>query len=171
MPAPPTESAIDPVTAAGRHPMRWMTLAVMISWLSMAMHNLFELPISPLAPEYVGPLAVALLCLAAHVARPGWRVPLVALVGWAALNLVGGAIISVLPLPFLPFEPEQSLGHYLTHIVYGLGQVPLLVAGWLALVRTGRRRRPATIGVSRSSRGDPARSRSDGAVLRSTSGG
>ena len=30
---------------------------------------------------------------------------------WAVINLLGGAI-SVLPLPMLPFNPEQTLTHY-----------------------------------------------------------
>ncbi|HEV2124187.1 MAG TPA: alpha/beta fold hydrolase, partial [Chloroflexota bacterium] len=42
------------------------------------------------------------------------------------LQLIGGAIISVLPLPFLPFEPDQSLHHYLSHAAFGLAQIPLL---------------------------------------------
>jgi len=41
-------------------------------------------------------------------------------------------LVTVLPLPILPFEPEQSATHYLAHLVYALGQVPLLVVGWLA---------------------------------------
>lgn len=51
--------------------------------------------------------------------RRGW---------WALLNLLGGAVLSVLPLPFLPFVPEQSLRHYSFHLPYGLTQVPLIVA-------------------------------------------
>ena len=42
------------------------------------------------------------------------------------------SLVTVLPLPILPFEPEQSATHYLAHLVYALGQVPLLVVGWLA---------------------------------------
>ena len=50
------------------------------------------------------------------------------LLTWALLNLLGGAVLSVLPLPFLPFVPEQSLRHYSFHLLYGLTQVPLIVA-------------------------------------------
>jgi hypothetical protein len=50
------------------------------------------------------------------------------LLAWALLNLLGGAVLSVLPLPFLPFVPEQSLRHYSFHLLYGLTQVPLIVA-------------------------------------------
>lgn len=55
-----------------------------------------------------------------------------ALLGWAVLNLVGGGIISVLPLPSFPFHPEQSTRHSLFHLLYTLTQIPLLIvaAGW-----------------------------------------
>jgi hypothetical protein len=49
------------------------------------------------------------------------------------LNLVIGGIVSVLPLPILPFVPEQSLTHYGAHVVYTLGQVPLVVVAWRAI--------------------------------------
>jgi len=42
------------------------------------------------------------------------------------MNLVGGAL-SVLPLPVLPFEPEQTLRHYSFHLLYAAAQIPLLV--------------------------------------------
>ena len=45
------------------------------------------------------------------------------LLAWALLNLLGGAVLSVLPLPFLPFVPEQSLRHYSFHLLYGLTHV------------------------------------------------
>jgi hypothetical protein len=41
------------------------------------------------------------------------------------LNLVGG-FATVLPLPVLPFKPEQSLRHYMFHVLYALTQFPLL---------------------------------------------
>jgi hypothetical protein len=43
------------------------------------------------------------------------------------LHLVGGGIISVLPLPFLPFYPEQRLAHYAAHALYAIAQLPLIV--------------------------------------------
>lgn len=51
------------------------------------------------------------------------------LVGLALLNLIGGAVLTVLPLGFLPFEPEQSWEHYLSHIIYGAAQLPLIALG------------------------------------------
>jgi hypothetical protein len=48
-------------------------------------------------------------------------------------QLVGGAIISVLPLPILPFQPEQSVEHYLSHVFLGLAQLPLIIVPLRAL--------------------------------------
>lgn len=47
-----------------------------------------------------------------------------------ALNVVGGAILSVLPLPIWPFVPDQGLGHYLAHLLYAVTQIPALVVLW-----------------------------------------
>lgn len=41
-------------------------------------------------------------------------------------NLAGG-FATVLPLPVLPFKPEQSLRHYMFHLLYALTQLPLLL--------------------------------------------
>ena len=51
---------------------------------------------------------------------------------WSTVNLVG-AVLSVLPLPFLPFEPEQTVRHYAFHGVYLLSQLPLIAATWIWL--------------------------------------
>ncbi len=42
------------------------------------------------------------------------------------LHLVGGAIVTVIPIGFLPFVPEQDFTHYFAHFLYGLAQVPLI---------------------------------------------
>ena len=44
-----------------------------------------------------------------------------------------GGIVTVLPLPILPFVPEQSITHYGAHVVYTIGQVPLVVLAYRAL--------------------------------------
>lgn len=49
------------------------------------------------------------------------------MIAWATLHLVVGAVITVIPFGFLPFTPEQSLRHYLAHVVYGLAQLPLII--------------------------------------------
>ena len=114
-----------------------MAAALAISWGSMLGHNLYELPLGPLDIENSGPLLVAIGLGLAYAARPASiLIPALAL-AWGVLNLVVGGVLSVLPLPILPFVPDQSLEHYGAHIVYVLGQVPLVLiayraAGWAA---------------------------------------
>lgn len=45
----------------------------------------------------------------------------------------GGRVATVLPLPVLPFFPEQSPSHYLAHVVHVIGQVPLAFLAVAAL--------------------------------------
>ena len=56
-----------------------------------------------------------------------------ALLGWAVLNLLGGGIASGLPLPFLPFAPDQSLGHYAAHVLYTVAEIPLIIVAVRAI--------------------------------------
>ena len=122
-----------------------MAVALAISWGSMLGHNLYELPLGPLDIENSGPLLVAVGLGLAYAAWPDSLLVAAAAFAWGVLNLVVGGILSVLPLPFLPFVPEQSLEHYGAHVVYALGQVPLVLvsyraARWAAV----RRKRPST---------------------------
>ena len=104
-----------------------MAAALALSSFTMLAHNLYELPLSPIDPENAGPMAVAAILAVAYARRPGSRAVAAAALGWGALNLVIGGIVTVLPLPILPFAPEQSLTHYGAHLVYALGQVPLVL--------------------------------------------
>lgn len=83
-------------------------------------------------PGDSGPLAAATPLAIGWAGWPRSRLVALAAVAWAALNMVVGGLVTVLPLPILPFEPEQSATHYLAHLVYALGQAPLLVVGWRA---------------------------------------
>lgn len=109
-----------------------MCVALGISWGSMLAHNLYELPLGPLDPENAGPSLVALGLGAAYAARPGSFAIASAAFAWGALNLVVGGIVTVLPLSFLPFVPEQSVSHHAAHVVSTLGQVPLVVVSYRA---------------------------------------
>ena len=109
-----------------------MAAALAISWASMLGHNLYELPLSPSDPENSGPLLVAVGLGVAYAARPGSLSVAASALAWGVLNLVVGGILSVLPLPFLPFVPEPSMSHYGAHIVYTLGQVPLVLVAYRA---------------------------------------
>ncbi|MGI5130699.1 hypothetical protein ACQEVB_28105 [Pseudonocardia sp. CA-107938] len=114
-------------------------LAAAVSWLGLLVHNVADLPGQTLAsPETLYPtlvLAAVLVLLGAGVRRLAGGL----LLAWAVLHLVGGAILSVLPLPVLPFAPEQSVRHYSFHVLYGLTQLPLLVLALREVSRSGPR--------------------------------
>jgi hypothetical protein len=112
-----------------RHPVATPTVvaAITLSWLGLAIHNLAELPgQARLGPATLGPTAAYLL-LAAGWLSPGRRVAAWLLLGWGWLHAIGGGLLSVLPLPLWPYQPQQSLRHYAIHALYGVLQVPLLV--------------------------------------------
>jgi hypothetical protein len=100
--------------------------AVAVAWAGLFVHNRVEFPkLSFASPEYAVPTLVWLALLLAWSLLPntGWTATL--LLGWGALSLAG-AVITVLPLPFLPFQPEQSLRHYAVHVVYAATQLPII---------------------------------------------
>lgn len=110
---------------------RTLRAVILISGLGHVVHNLEEFGFTMLAlGQTVIPAAVTALLFWAAV-RPT-RAYLVALGVWGLIVLVAGGG-SVVPLPFLPFEPAQTVSHYLTHAVYAALQVPLLVVVWHAL--------------------------------------
>lgn len=122
-------------------------LASVIAAGGMVAHNVFEFgPAFLLGPETVIPLAIFGLFALLAWARPANAIVHVLLLVWAVLNLVGGGILSVLPLGLFPFQPEQSLGHYTVHVIYGVAQIPLVVLAARALSRRGR---PAVGGDTR----------------------
>ena len=104
-----------------------MAAALTLSAGSMLAHNLYELPLSPIDLENSGPILVAAVLGVAYALRPDSKAVAAAALGWGVLNLVIGGIVSVLPLSILPFVPEQSVTHYGAHVVYTLGQVPLVM--------------------------------------------
>jgi hypothetical protein len=111
--------------APERSPYR-MTGAIALAWFGMYVHNVADLPNLTLAsPENVLPGIVWLLLMLSWLAVRSNAWPSGLLIAWGLLNLVGG-FATVLPLPFLPFKPEQSLRHYLFHVLYAATQLPLL---------------------------------------------
>jgi hypothetical protein len=111
-------------------------IAAVVSWLGLYLHNVADLPGQTLlSPESALPAVVLLLPAGVWFTRYR-RLAAGLFQGWVWLHLVGGAILSVLPLPILPFRPEQSLHHYAFHVVYGLAQVPLLITTIRYLRRT-----------------------------------
>lgn len=118
-----------PRAAKGRWTARRrLCVALLVSGLGHLVHNLEEFgpTLLMLGQTAVPAGATALLFLAARRPTRGLHV---AAGIWGLLVLVlGGA--SVLPWPFLPFEPAQTVSHYLAHVAYALLQVPLLVVAW-----------------------------------------
>jgi len=72
-------------------------------------HNLASLPGQTLlSPETLYPTLVTVAFVVAWLIRPG-RVTAGLLFGWALLHLVG-AVLTVLPLPFLPSRQSSRSG-------------------------------------------------------------
>ena len=129
----PSTDAAGP--AARRRMLGLLALALAVSWGSMLFHNQTELPVTPLDIENTGPLAVDVALFFACWRWPWSRVVWMSILVWALINMVVGGIVTVLPLPVLPFVPEQTVEHYAVHAVYAIGQLPL------ALVAAGALRR------------------------------
>lgn len=108
---------------------RSVILGLVVSALGGWAHNALE-GFSFLSVEMAMTLVPALALIIGWLvapSRPLWWASMI----WVGLNLVGGAVLSVLPLPVFPFTPDQSVGHYLSHVLYGVAQLPALYALWL----------------------------------------
>jgi cytochrome bd-type quinol oxidase subunit 2 len=112
-------------------------LAVAVAWLGLWAHEFYRVP-SALGLTLDGSLpllAIALALLIWWLWSADKRPAAWALLIYALINAVGG-MLSVLPLPFLPFVPEQTVDHYLVHVLYAVCQGPLLgVALAVAIAR------------------------------------
>ena|SRR5688572_26754095 len=115
--------------ASQHQQVRLIAAVTLLSWLGEYLHNLVDLPhLTVLSPENSIPAAISVVLFAVWWQSPFRGLATAALAGWAIFNLIGGAIISVIPFSFLPFYPAQTPTHYLMHILYGLAQLPLIVA-------------------------------------------
>jgi hypothetical protein len=89
-------------------------------------HELNRVPASiGFTPEWLlTPIFAVLVFL------PWWRFPqhIATITALWALGLVHllAAVLTVLPLAFFSFVPEQTLSHYLVHAVSAVAQAPLL---------------------------------------------
>jgi apolipoprotein N-acyltransferase len=100
----------------------------LLSWLGELIHNRYELPqLAVLSPETSLPAVVSLVLFVAWPLSQFNHGIAALLLLWAAVQLIGGAIVSVIPFGFLPYYPRQTLDHYAVHAVYGLAQIPLIV--------------------------------------------
>jgi hypothetical protein len=102
-------------------------IAIAVAWLGLWAHELYRVPSAfGLTVDGSLPLlAIAVALLAWRLLAAHMRAPAVALLVYALINFVGG-ILSVLPLPFLPFTPEQTADHYLIHAMYAVCQIPMI---------------------------------------------
>ncbi len=107
----------------------------------MLAHDVYEFGLGfVFDPQTLIPLGIFVVLAVLAARETAGRASWIALFSWAVLNLVGGGILSVLPLGLFPFQPEQSLAHYGIHVVYTLAEVPLVL---VACPGSGRRRRGA----------------------------
>ena len=123
-----------------------MAAAVAISIAGMAIHTVREFgtdglfqPASgflPIAAIQTGLLMWWLRSAASRPTAAKW------LFVTGVFQLIGGAIISVLPLPILPFVPAQTMDHYVSHLIFGIAQIPLLWVAWRGLAAAPSPRYP-----------------------------
>jgi hypothetical protein len=108
----------------------WVAPTTALAWLGFFVHNVADVPGQSLGSAETGlPTLVYLVLLLTWWRAPASRGAVWLLLGWSLLNLVGGGL-SVVPFPFLPFVPEQSVRHYLFHVVYAAAQLPLIRVTW-----------------------------------------
>jgi hypothetical protein len=118
-----TESA---TTRVPQRTVRLVAALTVLSWFGMIIHDRISLPeLSLLSPDVVLPTIVSAALVAAWWAWPG-RLSFGLLFGWTMLHFAVGGLVSVLPWPFLPFVPEQTIQHYIAHALYAGCQLPLL---------------------------------------------
>jgi hypothetical protein len=111
----------------------WVVASTALAWLGFYIHNVADLPGQTLlSPETSLPTLVTFVLFLAWWRFPITRVTTWLLLGWGLLNLIGGGL-SVIPFPFLPFYPEQTVRHYLFHVVYAATQLPLIGLLWTEL--------------------------------------
>ena len=110
-----------------------VVVAVALAWFGLLAHNQLSLPLAPLSAENLGPLVVYAALGMWYVRSRGSGKARAALAGWTLLNFMVGGVLTVLPLPLLPFVPEQTVAHYAAHVVYSVTQLPLLAI----LMRSG----------------------------------
>jgi hypothetical protein len=122
---------------AGQRELTWLTLAGILFWLGECFHDFRQFADSHgLTPDSIGG-GVVLLCLLVVVrCAPHRRLLRVLLLIFTLVVAVGTAV-SVLPAPFWPFVPEQSLSHYATHVVVLAMQLPFVALALRGMTRVG----------------------------------
>lgn len=106
----------------------WVVGSLLVAYLGIWAHEFHRVPASW---GFTLEGLLSLVLPAAVIFWAWWRfpwyaAPLVALWALGLIHLLG-ACVTVLPLAFLPFVPEQTVSHYLAHAIYAAGQLPLLL--------------------------------------------
>lgn len=109
----------------------------LLSWLGAYIHTTIELQLPVWRPENSLPALVGLVLFLGWWRQPHRRrLWTWLLLAWTAgAHLLLGAVLSVVPLPLWPFYPEQSAGHYVSHVIYGVAQLPLIWVLWQEIRR------------------------------------
>jgi len=117
----------------------WVAAFAVLSWLGEFVHNQIELPgLTFFSPENSLTALVTVTLVLLWLFLPSRKIIGMLLLALGLLHLIGGAMISVIPFKFLPFFPEQSVTHYLSHILYGFAQLPLIIMMIVAIWRKPR---------------------------------
>jgi hypothetical protein len=120
---------IAEIQLAGNTFRAWLLAVWMIvSWAGMYIHNMMEFPnITFLNPENAGPALVSIVLFIGWLLMPYRMLLLYLIFAWVMMHFLIGALLTVLPLPVWPFTPDQSLAHYMAHMIYAILQLPLIV--------------------------------------------
>jgi hypothetical protein len=112
-----------------------VVVATAVSWLGLWVHELHRVPrllgFTPVGDLFMLPIAAG---LALWWSRSRGAPAACALAIYATVNLVG-AVVTILPLGWLPFVPDQTVAHYAAHVIYAVCQLPLLTLAILQLQR------------------------------------
>ena len=101
-------------------------MAALLAWLGFAAHNVVEFSARTFATlDTVAPTVVTVALVVWWWRRPSGGAAVVALLTWTTLNAFGGAI-TVLPVDVRPFQPAQTVSHYVMHGIYFGAQLPLM---------------------------------------------
>lgn len=112
-----------------------VAVLLFLSWAGAYIHTTIELQLPVWRPENGIPALIGLGLFLGWRRQPQRRrLWTWLLLAWTAgAHLFVGALLSVIPLPVWPFVPEQSAGHYISHVIYGIAQLPLIWVLWQAL--------------------------------------
>lgn len=102
--------------------------SVSLSWAGLYLHNLEDLTGNTLLSlENLLPAAISLFLFLLWYLWPEWTLTSFLLLILGLVHLIGGVLLSVLPLSIGSIEPAQMTLHYSFHVIYALAQAPLII--------------------------------------------